>query len=113
MADADAFRHVHTLDLLAAQTTRLERFINLHLPNYTVLTTLTICPWHLETARTSIRGLKFCGEAPSGLNLLHSVFKEKEGLVLNESNFATVLAPWRLPNEFVYRTHALSTCTIQ
>jgi len=111
VAEAGEFLHIRALDLLVPSSDMVASFLDLHLHKYSALVTLAVCPWHLELAKTGLHARRLVGEAPVGLNVLYSVYADKEGVELEKGNISEVIAPWRLPNDFVYREHGLSMST--
>jgi len=110
MAEPTAFRHVGALDLLShdKKPESILKFIDENLSGYTTLTSLTVCPWHLEDVMKALRSLKDQGRAPVDLDTIYTIISDNEGLLLDHSSVESVIILGRLASEYLYRSHLLS-----
>jgi len=110
VAEATAFHHVDTLDLLSLKEVPdiLLRFIRDSLPSYTALTSLTVTPWHIGYVRNGLRTLKDKGRLPVHLETVYTIVSDNEGIALNYGTANSVLTMGRLASEYLYRSHSLS-----
>jgi len=110
MNEVTSFRHVRALDLLS-QSTRPDivlDFIHKNLPDYTALTSLTVCPWHLEGVMNGLRSLRDQGRAPMHFGTTYTIVSDNEGTLLDQSTMNRVVIMGRLSSEYLYRSHSLS-----
>ena len=105
-----AFRHIDTLDLLAIRRDSVDtlEFIDNELPGYTALTSLTVCPWHLEDVMKGLHSLKDQGRAPVHLDTVYTIVSDNERIPLDYSTGEKLLLLGRLDSEYLYRSHSLS-----
>ncbi|KIM26419.1 hypothetical protein M408DRAFT_330596 [Serendipita vermifera MAFF 305830] len=113
VGNADAYHHVHTLDLLSSDLQAIRGFMKLHLYKYAALVNLTVFPRHLDFVKDEIRALKFQGQSPPKLNFLYTVVSDREGVIVDQQGAIVEVPSWRSANEYIYRQHSLSTCIIQ
>ena len=110
-----AFPQVDTLDLLSddEKPDAVLEFIHASLPSYPTLSSLTVCPWHLEGVMNGLRSLKDQGRVPVHLDTVYTIVSDNEGILLDHSTAEKVVIMGRLPSEYLYRSHSLSGYAVQ
>lgn len=94
---AEAYHHVHTLDLLSPQSQVIIGFIKRHLYKYAALVNLTVFPGNLNVVKDE-------GLALTGLNFVYTIISDKEGMAVDAS---IELPLWKPASDYIYKKHAI------